>query len=320
MKRLSNFLLALGLALSPLFLAIPARAETIQFTYYWTAREFTFTDTTITVTVTNNITNVIGWNGEVVDTYRITLGDQVIEVTEKHDARDYTFEIVGTQTIKLEGIDNGYWAGNYGPIMAISEPEPAPIATPEPTLDPAPIESEPTTTTTVEPIVEPAPEPTVEPEAQPAPEPEPIVTPTAEVTPTPEVVTPEPTPEPEVTQEPTATPEPEQPSPEPTPTIEPSPEPTTEEIIAQPTLPTPEATEVTETPEPEPLPTTDEEVGIAIIGEAIGRAITESVEFVTSAGLDMTPEKREEAQDIVVSAVIVSQVASAASVSVRKIK
>ena len=119
MKRLTNSLLVLGIAFGPLFFAAPAHADTIQFTYYWTTREFTFTDQTVSVTVTNDITNKIGGNGEVIDTYRITLGEQVIEVTEKHGPVVYTFEIVGTQTLKLEGIDNGYWAGNYGPVMTI---------------------------------------------------------------------------------------------------------------------------------------------------------------------------------------------------------
>lgn len=131
MKRLTNSLLVLGIAFGPLFFAAPAHADTIQFTYYWTSREFTFTDQTVSVTVTNDITNKIGGNGEVIDTYRITLGSQVIERTEKHGPVVYTFEIVGTQTLRLEGIDNGYWAGFYGPIMTLEvlqptqQPQPA---------------------------------------------------------------------------------------------------------------------------------------------------------------------------------------------------
>jgi hypothetical protein len=111
MNRLRNSVLALGLAFVPLFLAAPAHAETFQFTYYWTAREFTFTDQTVNVTVTNDITNKIGGNGEVIDTYRITLGQQIIEKTEKHGPVIYSFDIVGTQILKLEGIDNGFWGG-----------------------------------------------------------------------------------------------------------------------------------------------------------------------------------------------------------------
>lgn len=152
-------LAVLTLAFGALF-ATPANAftaQTFQFTFFWTAREFTFTDKTVTVTVINNITNKIGGNGEVIDTYRITLGDQRIEVTEKHDARDYVFAIEGTQTIKLEGIDRGFWAGDFGPIMTITATEPeetqtqttespaseSPEAQPEsptPTVEPTPTE------------------------------------------------------------------------------------------------------------------------------------------------------------------------------------
>ena len=140
MRRLTNSLLVLGIAFGPLFFAAPAHADTIQFTYYWTSREFTFTDQVVSVTVTNDITNKIGGNGEVIDTYRITLGTQVIEVTEKHGPLVYTFDIVGTQTLKLEGIDRGFWGGFYGPIMTVEvlqttqQPEPvteSPSVSPE---------------------------------------------------------------------------------------------------------------------------------------------------------------------------------------------
>lgn len=118
---------SLALAFLPLFFSSPAQAhplvngDTIQFTYYWGMHERTFTDTTVAIVVTNNITNKIGGNGEVIDSYRITLGDEVIEVNEKHDALTYSFQIVGTQTIRLEGIDRGFWGGFYGPIMQIVE-------------------------------------------------------------------------------------------------------------------------------------------------------------------------------------------------------
>lgn len=133
MKRV-RIIAALFLAFGHLLFATPAQASTtIQFTYYWTAQQFTFTDEQVTVVVTNNITNKIGGNGEVIDTYRITLGSQVIEVTEKHGPRPYVFDIVGTQTIVLEGIDNGYWGGNHGPIMEISS---TPLTPPAPEPEP----------------------------------------------------------------------------------------------------------------------------------------------------------------------------------------
>ena len=124
-------LIALLLAFGWLF-STPAHAtalitgDTIQFSYTWGSVTRTFTDSVVTVTVVNDITNKIGGNGEVVDTYRITFGDQVIEVTEKHGPRDYTF--TGSGTITLEGIDRGFWAGYYGPIMTVSV---SPIVPPE---------------------------------------------------------------------------------------------------------------------------------------------------------------------------------------------
>ena len=110
---------AIILAFSTLLLTSSSKADQIQFTYYWTAYEFSYTDVSINVIVTNDITNKIGGNGEVVDSYRITVGNQVIEKTEKHGPLVYTFDIVGTQTLKLEGVDRGLWAGFYGPIMQI---------------------------------------------------------------------------------------------------------------------------------------------------------------------------------------------------------
>ena len=120
-----RWLIVLVLAFGWLF-STPANADvrqdgdTFQFSYQWGSVTRTFTDSVVTVTVVNDVTNKIGGNGEVIDTYRITLGNQVIEVTEKHGARDYVFTITESQTLTLEGIDNGFWAGYYGPIMTIA--------------------------------------------------------------------------------------------------------------------------------------------------------------------------------------------------------
>ena len=125
-----RWLIVLVLAFGWLF-STPAHADvrqdgdTFQFSYTWGSVSRTFTDSVVTVTVVNDITNKIGGNGEVVDTYRLTFADQVIEVTEKHGARDYVF--TGSGTIILEGIDRGFWAGYYGPIMTVSI---SPIALP----------------------------------------------------------------------------------------------------------------------------------------------------------------------------------------------
>jgi hypothetical protein len=183
------------------------------------------------------------------------------------------------------------------------------IPTPEPTIEPTP-SLEPTPTPETEPTPLPSltaePEPTIEPTLTPVepiqsePTPEALATPTQlppppvtqEIPPT---QTPTPTPAP--TSEPTS-------SPTPTPTIEPSPTP----IITQPT-------EV----EPTPTPTNPQEVTIQLSPtlEAIPGAIqlVAAAEAIMNIGADMTDEEREEAQAVVVSAIIVSQLAQ-----VRKIK
>ena len=139
-----RWLIVLVLAFGWLF-STPAHADvrqdgdTFQFSYTWGSVSRTFTDSVVTVTVVNDITNKIGGNGEVVDTYRLTFADQVIEVTEKHGARDYVF--TGSGTIILEGIDRGFWAGYYGPIMTVSI---SPIVLPEEPITQSPQTESPT--------------------------------------------------------------------------------------------------------------------------------------------------------------------------------
>lgn len=423
MKRLANSLLVLGISFAPLFFAAPAHAETIQFTYYWTSREFTFTDQTVSVTVINDITNKIGGNGEVIDTYRITLGDQVIEKTEKHGALVYTFEIVGTQTLKLEGIDRGFWGGFYGPIMTIEVLQTTPPpATESPTVSPAweysvdegnvleasaptgmvfsgvtasyvahesdcgldvseivgsifigqttasvsatndvftdpcpgwykklvanftyaPASESPQVTQSATLSPEPEVQPTPTPEPTPAPSPEPIQpepTPTVEPSPEPTVSSPSESPEPTQSPSPThseavETPTESLPVEVPTepvtaspllpipPSIVPAPIQSIEEPSETPSIPATETPEVTEKTFSESVSGAIETAVTEAIGAAV-EAVGQLVEAFASAGLDMTPEQREEAQDVVVSTIIVSQVAStasAAAVSARKIK
>ena len=140
MHKLSKTCLAVSLAFLPLFLTSPAYAtwqgsnaqvneNTVQFTYYWGSAETTVTDG-VTLTVNNTITNKIGWDGEVIDTFRVFFNDQAIEVTEK-GIFTYTFE--GAGLLRVEGVDNGFWGGYYGPIATISAPVVQPEPTPEPT-------------------------------------------------------------------------------------------------------------------------------------------------------------------------------------------
>ena len=142
---------------------------------------------------------------------------------------------------------------------------------------------------------------------------------TEDVVRTEEVVRPDPEP---VPVDPVAPIAPE-PTPEPTPTPTPEPEPTPERPVkpVEPTeppeviTPTPEPTEAPTSPteptiptEPTPEPTLPEEtISIELALEAVGKL----VDNLRSIGSDMTPEVREQAQQVVVASVIVTQVALA---------
>jgi hypothetical protein len=329
-------LIALLLAFGWLF-STPAHAtplvtgDTLQFSYTWGSFTRTITDSVVTVTVVNDITNKIGGNGEVVDTYRITFADQVIEVTEKHGPRDYTFS--GSGTLTLEGIDRGFWAGYYGPVMTVSvspivQPEEPTTQSPEtessttsPSESPtqsATLSPEPEVQPTPLPLPEPSPTPTVQPEPTPeatpletptassptqSPEPEPTRSPIVEVEPEPTSESPAPTTSP--------TPQPIQPEPQPSPIIEPTPVQSSEVISEEPSTTTAEVIEVAE----ETFANSVSEAVEAAVTEVV-KAVGQLVEAFAIAGLDMTPEQREEAQDVVVSTVIASQVAA----GIRKIK
>jgi hypothetical protein len=168
----------------------------------------------------------------------------------------------------------------------------------------------------------------------------PSPTPTPTITPTPEpTIEPMPTPtiEPTPTLEPTQTPEPvvdnepisvvETPTPRPEPTIEEEviPEPEPVEQIVEP--------ETIETPVIEPEPSVEEiqeQIDAEYIAEntiefEIPTALAEipgvaeifaATEAIMNVGSDMTQEQREESQSVVVGAIIVTQIASMASVSV----
>jgi hypothetical protein len=131
-------------------------------------------------------------------------------------------------------------------------------------------------------VVQPEPEPVAPVVPQPAPEP------TLEPQPTPE-----PSPEPEPTPEPSKTPvEAPKPSESPSPSPEPSEPPTS---LPEPQLPS------------EPAPESENSVGVMIAFEALGKL----VDNLRLIGSDMTPEVREQAQQVVVASVIVTQIALA---------
>jgi outer membrane biosynthesis protein TonB len=117
-------------------------------------------------------------------------------------------------------------------------------------------------------------------------------------------------PEPEPTPEPTPTPTPE---PEPSPTspvrpVEPTKPPEVITPTPEPVVPSTSPTEPTIPSEPTPEPKLPEEtISIELALEAVGKL----VDNLRSIGSDMTPEVREQAQQVVVASVIVTQVALA---------
>ena len=214
--------------------------------------------------------------------------------------------------------------------MASPTPIPAPTETQTPTPTPSPSE-------TLTPSPTPSPSQTIEPTPEPSNTPTEIPTPTPTPSPTLEI-SPEPTPiqtqepEPVQTQEPVSiiTPTPE-------PTIENEEEIDLEEVFA-PIFeqPTPEPIVVVEEVEENILVNEDENVGLLesteIVLAVFGNAVAQTFEFASeiagevfaiadesvtaflNLGDDMSPEVREEAQSVVVSAIIITQIASSVSI------
>ena len=216
--------------------------------------------------------------------------------------------------------------------MASPTPIPAPTETQTPTPTPSPSE-------TLTPSPTPSPSQTIEPTPEPSNTPTETPTPTPTPSPTLEI-SPEPTPTPIETQEP----EPVQ-TQEPVTIITPTPEPSIEneeeidlEEIFTPIFeePTPEPIIVVEEVEENILENEDENVGLlesteivlAVFGDAVAQTFEfaseiagevfaiadESVGAFLNIGDDMSPEVREEAQSVVVSAIIITQIASSVSI------
>ena len=215
----------------------------------------------------------IGWNNE--NDYFLDKGNIAQHFCEGGYAGEFTSFV---SVVSLDGseLDSAllYHPG-YSPT-AIPSPEPSPTPSPEDTPSPIPTPDQ----------VEPSPEPTVEPEPVVEPTPEPVV---------------EPTPTPEPTVEPTPEPEPTLNSPvSPVEPIEP-------EISPSPT-PTPE-----NTPTPVLEPETEQTLieNIAALPQLALEQIAKLGENLRSIGSDLSPEVREQAQQVVVASVIVTQVALA---------
>jgi hypothetical protein len=250
-----------------------------------------------------------------------------------------TYEFTPTYQVSSNAPANARYGVRYvqgGEVFPISVQTITPMASPTPI--PAPTETQ-TPTPTPTPSEEITPSPTPTPTLEPTPEPSntPTETPTPTPTPSPTLeISPEPTPI--QTQEP----EPVQ-TQEPVSIITPTPEPTIEneeidlEEVFAPIFeqPTPEPIIVEEVEE-NILVNEEENVGLlesteivlAVFGNAVAQTFEiaseiagevfaiadQSVTAFLNLGDDMSPEVREDAQSVVVSAIIITQIASSVSI------
>jgi outer membrane biosynthesis protein TonB len=233
----------------------------------------------------NTITRQIGWDNE--NNYFLDKGNIPQHYCEGGFAGQFTTFVSVLSSDGTE-LDSAllYHPGYIAPIAVDPTPSPEPVPETETTVRTDDVERTETVertedvVRTEEVVREPEPVASVAPIA-PEPTPEPSPTPTPEPEPTPEspVKPVEPTKPPEVI---TPTPEPVVPPTSPTePTI--------------PTEPTPEST----------LP--EETISIELALEAVGKL----VDNLRSIGSDLSPEVREQAQQVIVASVIVTQVALA---------
>jgi hypothetical protein len=222
----------------------------------------------------------IGWNHE--NDYFLDKGNIPQHFCEGGYAGEFTSFV---SVVSLDGseLDSALlYHPSYSPTP-IPSPEPSPTPSPEHTPSPVPTPDQ----------VEPTPEPSVEPSPGPTPEP-----------------TPEPSPEPTVEPEPVAPAPAVEPTPEPEPTLNSPVSPV--EAITPETSPSPTPTpENTPTPvlEPEPEQTLIE--NIAALPLLALEQIAKLGENLRSIGSDLSPEVREQAQQVIVASVIVTQVALA---------
>jgi hypothetical protein len=218
----------------------------------------------------------IGWNNE--NDYFLDKGNIPQHFCEGGFAGEFT-TFVSVVSFDRSELDSTLL---YHPdYVSNTSPEPLPSPEPSPEVSPTPE------------VIEPTPEPTVEP--------------------TPEVIEPSLEPSPEVTEEPAPQPAPQpvvEPTPEPQPTVI-SPvtpvEPITPEISPSPTPalvePSPSPTEL----EIEPTPLEN----LLQLPQLALEQVAKLVDNLRSIGSDMSPEVREQAQQVIVASVIVTQVALA---------
>ena len=245
----------------------------------------------------NQQTFATGWNNE--NNYFLDKGNIPQHFCEGGFAGQFTSFV---SVVSRDGSDLDpsllYHPGYVAPDLVAPTPSPEPV---------------PETETTVRPDDEPTPEPS--PSIEPTPEqtnPVAPVAPTPEPTPTlsPQPVAPQPNPEPISQPSPEITPQPT-PEPEPSPTspvrpVEPTKPPEVITPTPDPVVPSTSPTEPTIPSEPTPEPELPEEtISIELALEAVGKL----VDNLRSIGSDMTPEVREQAQQVIVASVIVTQIA-----------
>ena len=225
----------------------------------------------------NQQTFGIGWNNE--NDYFLDKGNIPQHFCEGGFAGEFTTFV---SVVSFDGSELDPALLYHPGYVADTEPDPLPSVGPSPEATQEPEVIEPSPEPTIEPSPEPTPEPTIEPS------PEPTVEPQPEPAPAPPV---EPTPEPEPTViSPVSPVEPIEPeiSPSPTPTPENTPTP----II-----------------EPEAEQTLIE--NIAALPQLALEQVAKLVENLRSIGSDLSPEVREQSQQVIVASVIVTQVALA---------
>lgn len=269
--------------------------------------------------VDNTVANRIGFGEPLPDTWSVTINGQVysgnsVELT--------TISLpAGSVEILVSGIDRGFWAGWYGPSFSLSAPAPSPEPSPAPSPEPEPSQPVSEEVSRTEEVVRPEPSP--QPSPEPSPEPVPTFVP-APPAPEPAPPAPEPAPpiEEPVVSPPVPAPNPPAPAPEPPQTAEPAPEPVpVPPVVPEPPTPVVEPQTVVEqmtvlaaAAEADDPQVSEELAAIPLFGNA-AVAVLDAFNALGNVGADMLPEERKEAQQVVVSSVIVGQIATTASVS-----
>jgi hypothetical protein len=218
----------------------------------------------------------IGWDNE--NNYFLDKGNIPQHFCEGGFAGDFTTFVSVVSFDRSELDSSLLYHPDYSP-----NPSPEPLPSPEPSPEVSPTPE----------VIEPSPEPTVEP--------------------TPEVIEPSLEPSPEVTEEPA-------PQPAPQPIVEPTPEP--QPTVISPVTPVePISTEISPslTPapvEPSPSPTeleieTTPLENLLQLPQLALEQVAKLVDNLRSIGSEMSPEVREQAQQVIVASVIVTQVALA---------